>query len=641
LIGKAVKISRIENQTFTIRAILDKIPETSGINADIFINFDYHKNFGKWANVVGSTSAYIKVDDNSNINSVTKTSNKIKEELYSGTFEYYRKSGLSQKIAPFKVEFLNIKDVYLSNKFKGRIAYEKKNNLTNSYILISIALLILIISLINYIMLMLGSYTNRQKEIAIRKINGSKKKNLIVQFLIEISFSLIIAIVLSLFLTKLLTPIFNYLSNGNIFLSYLQSISLAIYYLLLYFIIISILIIPCYIITKHKPIEIFRNHNKVLNKDILAKTFIVIQFALSLILIISGFFIIKQVNHMKNRDVGFNPDNIIVLSLPYHYHLDKISLFQKLLNESPNIKTVARSDRDFVSGNSSYAVRNENLKKLNARNINIDSKYIDCLELDLIAGRNYTEQDLQNNNKVIIINQSFAKELGYKNPVGKYIYLGDSGNDKLQIIGVIKDFHIDSMKKNIEPLMLSSRSNFGNKIHKLFIKYDYSNIDKVITCMEKTWNKFEPQKGFGYAILKDMLSQQYQNEEKWSKTFIYIAIIALIISSMGLLGLTFLLLNRRVNEMGIRIVNGATISNLLIKINKEFLLYITISIVVSIPFIIYLSNKWLSGFAYKISNSYSVYILGGGIIIIFVISIVSYQTWRILSQNPVKALKYE
>ena len=635
LLGKNVFFPKTGNQPFIITGILEDVPENSSIQFDALIPYKYSETFPWSDNTFGKSSIFYEVNLEENVllaeQQVGSTIKEYYKEVIKRNQGWKYLAGTDECLEPFA---LSLNDVYLSNINSD---YERTNSKTSLFILSVIGFLILIIACSNFVILSLGQSFNRIGEVSVRKAIGAGTLNIFNLFFIENVILTCFAFILGIALSYTLLPIFNTLAQNEIFIELINIYQVLTFVLLILFaIVLATSTIPIVKLLKAQSNQLssrFQN-NKIKSGN--TRVFITLQYILSIVLIILTLSIVHQTNYMKYKDLGFSADNIINLRV---YHLnksEKIALHDQLI-KNPGIVDLSFTDRNYVSGRSSGHVRDKNGELIEARVLNVDYNYISTLNLTLLQGENFSPSN--SGKQSTIINERLATALDIKeDAVGQIINM--YGND-IRIIGIVKDFHFDSMKKELEPLMLSLRTDYGNRGKFIFIKYHPTALSQLIPFMQKTWEEIAPGKEFDFNFWDKQLNERYQSEERWSQIVGYAAIIAIIISSLGLLGLTILVINRRIKEVGIRKINGAKVSEILTMLNKDFIKWVVIAFVIACPIAYYLTNKWLENFAYKTTLSWWIFALAGALALGIALLTVSWQSWNAANRNPVEALRYE
>jgi putative ABC transport system permease protein len=366
-----------------------------------------------------------------------------------------------------------------------------------------------------------------------------------------------------------------------------------------------------------------------------ARISVVLQFFITIVLLISGGMIIKQLKYMMNRDVGFSKENTIVIHVDFS--MDKINLLKEKILESPYVKSVTMSDRNFISGSSSQTIQNKRGEITTIRFLRVDHDYLRTLGIELIEGRDFFPDESQDTIPSVIVNEMLVRELDIEDPIGEKVIM-DSEGFAVNIIGVVRDFHFDSMHDEIQPLMMHTVEY--NSIWYLFVKVD-DNMAAVLEHTENAWKELVPEFNWEYTFMDENLELQYSNEDRWSRIVAYASGIAILLSCLGLMGISGLLVARRFKEAGIRKAHGATIGNIVILLNLDILKWVALAYLIASPAAWLIMRRWLQDFAYRTSLSWWIFVLAG--LVTFVISIltITLQIYRVARQNPVRALRYE
>jgi putative ABC transport system permease protein len=634
LIGKPVFFMKTGEQPFTISGIMEDIPKNSSIQFDALIPYKYEGAFNSSGNMFGNSVIFYEVTGNENIHLAEEQIISILREHYANLINDQKSRNIlinsTEAFTPFS---LPITETYLS---KVNTDYELKNNKTSLYILSVIGALILIIACSNFVLLSLGQSYNKEREVGIRKTMGAGKRNIFTLFFTE---SLIItsaSVLLGAELCFLFFPVFNEIAQNGIYPG-LINLPLVFVFVIacILLIVISTSFFPILKLTGIQPNQPVKNQNKRKRINITG-IFVTIQYGLSIVLIILTIAIVRQTNYMKNENLGFSSQDIVYLQVYQIDNSEKMALVDRL-KSYPGIIDLTLSDRDFIDGRGNNRIRNNHGEYILTRILNVDKNYIPTLNLNIIQGENFTDPIQENQS--VIVNEKLLAHLGFEdNVVGQIIQM-DGQN--LRISGVVKDFHYDSMKEEIEPLMLIFRTYSGDRGNFLFIKYHTDQLDKVVQFIRETWKDIAPGKELDFKFWDEQLNQRYKTEEKWSSIIGYASLVAIIISSLGLLGLTLLVVNRRVKEIGIRRINGARVSEVMLMLNATFIKWVTISFIIACPIAWYVLHKWLQNFAYKATMSWWIFALAGIVAIGIALLTVSWQSWKAATRNPVEALRYE
>jgi putative ABC transport system permease protein len=634
LIGKPVFFIKTGDQPFTISGIMEDVPKNSSLQFDALIPYKYEGAFNSSSNMFGNSTIFYKVTGNENTHLAEEQINKLLKEHYTNLLdEQKNRNVLINSDEAFTAFSLPITETYLS---KVNTDYELKNNRTSLYILSIIGALILIIACINFVLLSLGQSFSKEREVGIRKAMGAGKRNIFNLFFTKSLIITSVSVLLGVELCFLFFPVFNEIAQNGIYTGLIILPHVFVFVIAcVLFIVMSTSFFPIVKLTGIQPNQTIEKHDKG-EKVNITGIFVMLQYGLSIVLIILTIAVVRQTNYMKHKDLGFSSQNILYLRVYQIDNSDKLALRDRLKNY-PGITDVTLTDRDFIDGRGNNRIKNNKGEYILTRILNVDKNYVPTLNLKVIQGENFTDEIQENQS--VIVNEKLLLRLGFDdNIVGQIIQM-DGKN--LRISGVVKDFHYDSMKEEIEPLMLILRTYTGDRGNFLFIKYRADQLDKVMQFILETWKDIAPGKELDFKLWDEQLNQRYKAEEKWSKIIGYASLVSIIISSLGLLGLTLLVINRRVKEIGIRKINGARISEVMVMLNTTFIRWVTISFIIACPIAWYVMHKWLENFAYKEKLSWWIFALAGIIALGTALLTVSWQSWRAATRNPVEALRYE
>ncbi|MBI9069730.1 MAG: ABC transporter permease [Salinivirgaceae bacterium] len=635
LMGQHVFFQNTGDQQFVISGIMEDVPKNSSIQFDALIPYKYEAAFSHSNNTFGNSSIFYEINQNEDAQQAELQINETISEYYKDLVAKQQSRSFFANTADCFVPFsLSLNDVYLS---KIDSDYEENNSKTSLYILSAIGFLILIIACSNYMMLSLSQAFKKVGEVGIRKAIGARPVNIFGLFFTENIILTFAALAIGAFLCTLLLPIFNQLAYTEIYTGIINiSQIVAFVALILSIVVLTTSLIPILKLTKIQPNLLLSKNLKSGNKNSITQLFVTLQYVLSIILIILTISIVRQTNYMKYKDLGFSAENIIDLRI---YHLDdnqKIALRDELRNNA-GIVNFTLTDRNYTGGRSDNFIKNKEGELSQTRLLSVDHNYISTLSLKLTQGDNFAETS--SSSQSIIINEKLLSFLGFKDDaIGQSLSM-DGKN--YRIMGVVKDFHYDSMKEEIQPLVLLPRTVESKRGKFIFIKYNSAQLSQLIPFIQKTWKRIAPDKELDFKFWDEQLNQRYQSEERWSQIIGYAAIIAIIISSLGLFGLTLIVINRRVKEIGIRKISGAKVMEVITMLNKDFIKWVAIAFVIACPLAYYVMHKWLENFAYKTPISWWVFALAGLLALGIALLTVSWQSWRAATRNPVEALRYE
>jgi putative ABC transport system permease protein len=522
---------------------------------------------------------------------------------------------------------------------------EENGNITRVYVFSAIALFILLIACINYMNLSTARSVLRAKEIGIRKVVGAQKKELILQFLSESILICWIASILAILLTRVALPWLNELSHQQLTIASLVKWQLIVPLLLLPFVIgIVSGIYPALFLSSFQPIKVLKGIMKVGGSGLsFRKALVVVQFAISIILIICTTIVFEQLRFMEHKSLGFNKDHVITLANNAGLN-DKYESFKTQLLDNPGIKAITRSSRipsgRLLDNMGSQIDRGDSLTPTQAdiKFVVADEDFIPTYGVGMIQGRNFSKS-YGMDTSAFLINEAAVKVLGLKSAedaIGKRFQYGAK---KGQLVGVFNDFHFESMHQRILPLVLFMPQNIGN-FGRISIKVTGS-IPAAIAHIENTWKQFLPDIPFDYSFLDDNFSRLYQSEQRQEGLFTIFSCIAIFIACLGLLGLSAFTISQRIKEIGIRKVLGATVSTIVALLSKDFLKLVLVAGIIAFPVAWFAMNKWLEDFAYRINIPWWVFLFAGLMAALVAFATIGFQAVKAARANPVKNLRTE
>ena len=522
------------------------------------------------------------------------------------------------------------------------------SNIEIVYIFSIIAILILLIACVNFMNLSTARSSNRAKEVGVRKVLGSLRKHLVAQFLTESILISFIALVLAILIAMLLLPYFNQLSGkqfgADVFASPWLFPSL-----------ISIMLVvgviagsyPAFFLSAFNPVEVLKGKlAKGFKSNWLRSGLVVFQFFISIALIISTIIIYNQLKYIRSKDLGYNRSHVLILQNT-NVLGNSVQAFKDEVLQIPGVQNATMTGYLPTSGwrNDSPLFPDATLDQKKAVSMQIwrvDENYIPTLDMHIIKGRNFSK-DFQTDSTGIIINEAAAKLLGFKDPLNKTLYyLNDTKNGKknitaYHIVGVVKDFNFSSLRKVVTPLALMDHRQKGS----IAFKINTGNTQGLIAQIESKWKTMASGQPFNYSFMNDDFNNIYKSDQQTGKIFISFAILAIFIACLGLFGLVSYAAEQRTKEIGIRKVLGATVSNIAGMLSKDFLKLIIIAAFIAFPVAWWAMHSWLQHFAYRISITWWVFVIAGGMALIIALLTISFQAIKAAIANPVKSLRTE
>ncbi|MBL7699663.1 MAG: ABC transporter permease [Chitinophagaceae bacterium] len=530
-----------------------------------------------------------------------------------------------------------LRDVYLRSTRNN----QKSGNIVNVYIFSVIAVFILLIACINFINLTTARASERAKEVGIRKVVGAEKHQLTKQFIGESIIICLIAFLFSVLFSWLLLPLFNQLAGKTISSGIFDQPS---YLITLFAAAIAIGLLaglyPAFVLSSFRPVVVLKGKFTTGTRGIfLRKALVVSQFTISIALIISTIIVYNQMTFMRNQELGFSKDQVMVVGTNRDKGKDA---FKQALTGIPAVKSVSLASAVPGSGNNIAYTQIRNIKgDMQVANLDVyfvDFDYIDQYKIKTVAGRTFSKDFGTDTTQAMVLNEAAVKMFGYSSPdqiIGKKF---DQWGREGQVIGVVKDFHFRSLQQPIKPL--SMRIEPGNTDF-VSIKVSANNLPATIAEVERKWKETIPNRPFSYFFMDEFFDRQYRVEERFGKLFLNFAVLAIFISCLGLLGLASYSTIQRTKEIGIRKVLGASTSNIVNLLSKDFLKLILVSAVIAFPVAWLAMNRWLQDFAYRIGVSWWVFVLAGALATFIALCTISFQAIRAALANPVKTLRTE
>ncbi len=526
---------------------------------------------------------------------------------------------------------------------------EPNGDISRVYIFSAIALFILLIACINYMNLSSARSALRAKEIGIRKVIGARRKELIFQFLSESVIISWAAILIAFILLYFTLPWLNKISGQHLSIGILAKWQVLLPIFLAPFV-VGILsgLYPALFMSSFQPVKTLKGLFKVGGGNIsFRKVLVVVQFAISIVLIITTIIVFQQLRYMQETSLGYDKEHLI--TLPYYNSINtQYETFRNELMQNASIKDVARSSRiptgRLLDASGASTMVGDSLRPVTAdiKFVAADYDFIPTYGIHVVAGRNFSrEYSMDTTN--FILNEAAIKAIGWKSPqdgVGKdFQYGGRKGH----VIGVIGDFHFESLHQKIVPIVLENFpvSPTDSRFNSLSVKVGGNNIPGALATVEKTWKKYLPETPYQYTFLDERFDKLYESEQRQGTIFTVFACIAIFIACLGLFGLSAFAITQRIKEIGVRKVLGANVSSIVTLLSKDFLKLVFIAAIIAFPVAWYAMTHWLQDFAYRISIHWWVFLLAAILASIVALVTVSFQAIKAAVANPVESLRAE
>jgi len=631
-IGETIIWRAREDFLFTVLAIVSDNPQNSSIQFHGLISEASTKKMSpyypdNWGFGVYETYLHL----NPNIDS-----EKLVKKLRSFLIKHYESNlssfGYYDDARATPLDLHLIREVYFDKTLTNDTT--NRGNLFLIRVLIAIGIIIMILSIINYVNLSTARASLRKKEIGVQKVFGSNKRTLIFQYITETTMVSFFALIIGMIITLLLLPGFSQLMSFN------QSLSFSFSFLVLLVPGIFLLGIiagfyPALYLSSLREITILRKDSGSRSKGKNLRHFLVVfQFVVSMTLITVTFLIIQQVAFLKKKDIGIPKESVVYAKLPPQLMRQGKEVFTERLRLLPDIEKVAYSSRVFgdIDGYNNLELEG---RTINFTNVWVDAEFINLYDIKLVKGRFFSEEMKSDRNATALLNEAAVRAFDVKDPFEIEIRV-PGGNAK--VVGIVKDFNFKSLHHDIEPLAIVYFPGQGAYVN---IKLSGPNTQQSIDEIEQIWKELAPGFPFSYHYLDTSFDKLYKSDTQMGKAISYASLIAILIAVLGVLSLSLFLCESRIKEIGIRKINGAKVWEVILGLNKGFAFNLLIAFIVACPLSWFIIHKWLDNFAYKTNISPWVFMGSGLIVSVIALTIVSGQSWRFATRNPADTLRNE
>ncbi len=640
-IGKSIELN--DGELYEVTGILDNIPENSHLQFDMLasfssIGFSSDYNIMRWGNF-RDMFTYILLKENTELATMNK-------KLQDFTSQYYipmmEKNGMSYDDFINSGNFVKhslqpLKEVHLNSTFTDSTAIYGNKQLL--FALGFIGILIIIIACFNFINLTTARASLRAKEIGIKKIVGSGKRKIIVQVLFETFIQCLVALVGAVLLLSIGLGLLNSYVELNIeFVQFFTWQGMVIMLTILLFVVAMAGIFPSFVIARFNPSEIIKGLAMRWNtKSGYRNILVSFQFVIFIALIACTIIVKKQVSLLHHQNPGFYKENILVVNNTAKLGNSRQAFKQEIKKNSDVISaSYTNSLPSMFDGSSNPFSKTDKKNQIFLYRVNCDTDFLNTLQIKLLEGRNF-KADAGSERFNAIINKKAAEAFEWTDCNNKIIYDFNNGGNNFNVIGIVEDFHIESLREKIEPMII----RYEETGTYLAVRIRPESAPDAIEKAKTIWGSLNNEAPFEYSFLDESFDNQYKQEVRFGKLVSLFSIISIVIACLGLLGLVSFTLLRKQKEIGIRKVNGANVAEVLAMLNKDFVRWVAVAFIVAIPIAYYTMNKWLENFAYKTTLSWWIFALAGLLALGIALLTVSWQSWRAATRNPVEALRYE
>ncbi len=630
------KVVKMNNQSdLTVKAIIKDIPQNSSMQFSGVVSFVSIKK------MIGANYDFFSWGNRN-------------YETYILSPERFNKTELAKKLEPvlkknippdqkdLNADLYPFRDIYYNQELSS---FNSHGSAEKNFALISIAILVLLIAVINFINLSTARVLARNKEMGVRKTIGASRYNMVVQFLSESMLMSVVSMIGAALIAVVLIELLGNLIDFHLSL-FPNSVLLRSVIFLAAAVLLGILsgIYPAFYLTSFKPDSILKgNIYRGQGKASLRKALIVFQFSITIVLMASTIVIYKQMDYVRNKPLGFQKENIIYFPTNNMEIFSKRDVFRTRILQLPSVEDFSYS---FSVPGKMGMTWGQDLKYEGKEShawfyaVPTTSDFLRLLGMKIVEGRNFIVNDT-NDLRNFIVNETFAEKFGLKEPLTASITGWGEGTGK--IVGVVKDFNFQSLHSQVEPLAFFNEPDYASYGYGL-IKMNsasYNDMKSVINNLKSVWKEISPDFLIEYNFLDESLSRQYKAEERFEEAFLCFSLFAIFIASLGLFGLTAYTVEQRTKEISIRKILGATVTGVTFMLSKQFIMLVLISNIIAWPAAYYITNNWLKDFVYRISISPWIFVASGGMALVIALLTVSSHAIKAAMANPVESLRYE
>lgn len=633
-IGKVLKINN--QYDFTVTGIVNNVPKNSHFAFDMLCSFETYAQENKrdmqnWLSINNYT--YILLQEGHDYKQLEQKFPEMIDKN-AGQILKYVKGEMAVSLQP-------LTSIHLHSNLMQEVS--GNSNIAYVYIFSAIALFILAIACINFMNLSTARSANRAKEVSLRKVLGADRGRIIRQFLSESIFFSLISLALALLLVDLALPLFRSLSGIDLSINYINNP-----WLIPSLIGLAVLVglvagsYPAFFLSAFQPARVMKGlFEKGTAGSRFRSVLVIVQFSISIVLIVSTIIVFNQLEYLKNTRLGFHKEQVVVIPVSDESTLESLRPLKEEIKNHSGVLSVAASSH--VPGQTTYVnpfiPEGFTLDQMQYMGeLYVDHDFVPTMGIEMVSGRNFSE-DLQTDvTQSVIINEIASKKFGWENPIGKTIQSVSKQLSKKTVIGVVEDFHMESLHKEISPLIIGYTTHIFSS---LSVRIGAENMPETIAFLRDKIGHWDPHRPFEYFFLDDSFDAQYRAEERLSSIFSYFSVLAIFIACLGLFGLASFTAEQRTKEIGIRKVLGASIPGIFVLLSKELTKWVLVANTIAWPIAYYLLKRWLQGFAYRTSVTLVTFVLAAAISFVIALATISYQTLKAATANPADSLRYE
>lgn len=632
-IGKTIKVDTEDE--YIVSGVLAPLAGNTQLTFEAY--FPFSRASTRWVN--NNRSTYLKVRKDASIEGLEA---KITALVTPFLEQANRESGRSPDATHYpNWRLQKLHDIHLHPLSNSWFAFNRKaGNIKYLYIFGMIGLIMLVVACINYINLTTASSAQRAMEIGVRKVSGAGRGQLISQFMIEALLQSSVAFVLALALAELFLPFFNSITNRSLYFLEDGIQSWILYMAGLALLVGSLAgVVPALIISAFKPgLILKRGLDRGSKGNLFRRALVMVQFGVSVVLIVVVLFVFRQVNFMMNKDLGFSSEQVVVVPLNLQTSAPKVDALKEEFQRIPGVRTISTSSSVPGQPLPDWGVMVNGETLPNVFMSWVDADFAETLDLDMVNGRFFSRDIASDTLNAFVVNEAFLREANLVDPFEaqvRFTYSSDEGYNK--IVGVVKDFHFRGLDRSIGPMIMMYQPNY----RVTSIKVSTENLDGTLQAIENLWGKVEPDHPFRYSFLDDDFAAQYAEQERFGDTMLYASLLTIFIGVLGLFGLATHSTTRRTKEIGIRKVVGATVNGIVFMLVKDFTRWVFWASLFALPLGYWLIGKWLEDFAFQVEITPYPFLLAIGLAMGIAVLTVCYQAIKTALANPIESLRHE
>lgn len=628
-----------ENQEYKITGVIKDVSYNSHFRFDALISRSSQpgSDGGSWGNF--GVFTYIQLPEGYDLSKMYTSLDKIVKERVNPIFEQY-----NIKIG---YELQRITDIHLHSKIQDEA--EEGGDISVIYIFGAVSAFMLIIACINYMNLATARSANRAKEVGVRKVMGSQRKQLIMQFITESVVLTLIALALSILLIYALLPAFNGLANKHLPFSYILQTPVVL--TLLGVTLFSGIVggsYPAFYLSSFNPVSVLKGKLSTRGGSVIfRRVLVVLQFSISIFMLISTLVVFDQLSYMRNKDLGFDKERVVKLTLSERELRQKADVLVNRLKQTPEVAGVGTATSVPGQGVGKLLLKVEdNQGKMVDRGIdlfNADFDFVKTMGMEIVKGRDFSRDVSSDTTYAVLVNEAMVKRMAWDDPIGKKFVFEQGGpnNEDIEkrVVGVLKDYHQNSLYDAIEPIMVI----LNDENYFVLVRTEEGDVKKSLAAVENVWKDLFPNNTFQFEFLDQDFNSQYKADEKRSLIFTVFSSLTILIACLGLIGLAAFTTEQRTKEIGVRKVIGASVSSLVSLVSREFFILVGLGMVIAFPFAWYFTDNWLQNFAYRIElkGEWLTFLVSALLAFVITLITVGYHVMRAAHANPVKSLRDE